>query len=70
MPPKKRRVRTNLTLDPDTLLVLQGMVDAGLYPNISRALDAATRRLTVYHQRRDEWPRDPGEDDSFPAPLT
>lgn len=70
MPPKKRRIRTNLTLDPDTLALLEGAVEAGLYPNLSRAIDAAARRLTVYHQRRGELPPDPpdpGEDDNSPA---
>jgi hypothetical protein len=71
MPPKKRRIRTNLTLDPDTLIRFEAMVQAGLYPNLSRAIDAAAQRLTVYHQRRGELPMpppDPGDEDDNSSP--
>jgi hypothetical protein len=65
------RIRTNLTLDPDTLAVLQELIDDGLYPNLSRALDAAARRLKRYHQLRGEArpdPPDPGDEDDNSSP--
>ena len=71
MPPKKRRIRTNLTLDPDTLAALQMLVDAGLYANLSRAFDAAAQRLKRYHQLRGEAqsdPPDPGDEDDNSVP--
>lgn len=68
MPPNRKRQRINLSVDPKTMQTLEELVDLGLYPNLSRALDAAAQRLKRYHQLRGEAPPeppDPGEDDNL-----